>query len=217
MEPLQNPFFKNITQKEYDEMIKCGGIRVAEFRKNEVIFHTGDVTEEFGIILSGEIHIENIDLWGNRVILHNISDGQAFGETYAFCSEPIMVDVTAVRDCKILFVNIGLLQSHSNNSRPWYNKMLYNLLILSTEKNLAWSSRVFCITAKSIRSRVMTYLSSEAVKRGTTEFNIPFDRQQMADYLNVERSALSKELGKMKKEGILTFHKNHFHLYQAEE
>lgn len=217
MEPLKNPFFKNITQKEYDEMIKCGGIRIAEFKKNEVIFHTGDITEEFGIILSGEVHIENIDLWGNRVILHSISDGQAFGETYAFCKEPIMVDVTAVRNSEILFVNIGLLQSSVNYSRSWYNKMLYNLLVLSTEKNLAWSSRVFCITAKSIRSRVMTYLSSEAVKRGTTEFNIPFDRQQMADYLNVERSALSKELGKMKKEGILTFQKNRFKLYQSEQ
>lgn len=216
MEPLKNPFFKNITQKEYDEMIKCGGIRVAEFKKNGVIFHTGDITEEFGIILSGEVHIENIDLWGNRVILHSISDGQAFGETYAFCKERIMIDVTAVRDSEILFVNIGLLQSSVNYSRSWYNKMLYNLLVLSTEKNLAWSSRVFCITAKSIRSRVMTYLSSEAVKRGTTEFNIPFDRQQMADYLNVERSALSKELGKMKKEGILTFQKNRFKLYQSE-
>lgn len=217
MEPLKNPFFKNITQKEYDEMIKCGGIRVAEFKKNEVIFHTGDITEEFGIILSGEVHIENIDLWGNRIILHSISDGQAFGETYAFCKEPIMVDVTAVRNSEILFVNIGLLQSSVNYSRSWYNKILYNLLVLSTEKNLAWSSRVFCITAKSIRSRVMTYLSSEAVKRGTTEFNIPFDRQQMADYLNVERSALSKELGKMKKEGILTFQKNRFKLYQSEQ
>lgn len=217
MTPLQNPFFTDITPKEYDDMMSCGGIRISEFKKGEVIFNTGDLTEEFGIILSGEIHIENIDLWGNRVILHSISEGQAFGETYAFCKEPIMVDVTAVRDCKILFVHIGLLKSQSNISRPWYNKMLYNLLVVSTEKNLAWSSRVFCITSKGIRSRVMTYLSSEAVKRGKTEFNIPFDRQQMADYLNVERSALSKELGKMKEEGILTFHKNHFHLYQAEE
>lgn len=217
MLPVQNQFFSGITQEEYNEMLSCGCIHITEYKKGSVIFHTGDQTEEFGILLSGEIHIENIDLWGNRIILHNISEGQSFAETYAFCNVPIMVDVIAVRDSKVLFVHIGVLHSSANRSKSWYNKLLYNLLVLSTGKNLAWSSRVFCITSKSIRTRVMNYLSSEAIKRGTMEFDIPFDRQQMADYLNVERSALSKELGRMQKKGILTFHKNHFHLHQVEE
>ena len=91
------------------------------------------------------------------------------------------------------------------------------MLVLSTSKNLAWSNRVFCISSKSIRARIMTYLSSEAVKRGTMKFVIPIDRQQMADYLNVERRALSKELGRMQKEGILTFRKNQFHLHHVEK
>lgn len=217
MFPINHPVFDKITQEEYDELISCGGIRAVEYKKGAVLFQTGDQTEEFGILLSGKIHIENIDLWGNRMILHNISEGQAFAETYAFCKVPIMVDVTAVEDSKVLFVDIGILLSCGNQAKLWYNKLLYNLLVLSTEKNLAWSSRVFCIASKSIRTRVMTYLSSEAVRCGSTEFTVPFDRQQMADYLNVERSALSKELGRMQKEGILTFKKNKFHLYRVDE
>lgn len=212
MIPLSNPIFYKVDQKEYEDMLSCGCIRLSKFKKDTTIFRTGDTTSEFGILLSGKIHIENIDLWGNRIILHDISAGQAFAETYAFCKVPMMVDVTAVQDSKILFFDINLLLSESNQRKSWYAKMLYNLLMLSAHKNLAWSSRIFCISSKQIRSRVMTYLSSESVKQGSRQLTIPFDRQQMADYLNVERSALSKELGRMQKEGILTFHKNEFHL-----
>lgn len=214
---IQHPFFDGITPEEYDEMQSCGEIRTVQYPKGSVLFHTGDKTREFGILLSGEIHIENIDLWGNRMILHNISRGQAFAETYAFCDVPIMVDVIAAQDCTVFFIPIHSLLAPCNRDKTWYNKLLYNLLLLSTGKNLSWSNRMFCISSKSIRTRVMTYLSAESVKRGTVEFTIPFDRQQMADYLNIERSALSKELGRMQKEGILHFHKNRFHLYHVEK
>lgn len=208
--------FHGIQPEEYQELLSCGCIRVSEYPKGSILFHTGDRTEEFGILLSGEVYIENIDLWGNRMILHHIAPGQSFAETYAFCKVPMMVDVTAVQDCKVLFVNLGVL-TQGNEGKSWYPKLLYNLLLLSTQKNLAWSNRMFCISSKSIRTRVMTYLSAEAVKQGSMDITIPFDRQQMADYLNVERSALSKELGRMQKEGILSFRKGQFHLFRVQE
>lgn len=194
----------------------CRGIRTAEYEKDCVLFHAGDCTEEFGIVIFGKVHIENIDLWGNRVILHSLSANDAFGETYAFCNVPMLVDVTAAQDCKILFLNTAILLSPEYHGRSWYFKLINNLLFLSTQKNLAWSNRIFCMTAKSIRAKVMTFLSAEARKHGNKEFFVPFDRQQMADYLNVERTALSKELAKMKKEGILNFHKNRFCLQKME-
>lgn len=209
--------FHNIESEEYEDLLSCGCIRVADYEKDSVLFHTGDQTEEFGVLLSGEIHIENIDLWGNRIILHNICAGQSFAETYAFCKVPMTVDVIAVRSSRVLFMHLGMLLRPENQTKSWYSKLLYNLLILSTNKNLAWSSRIFCISSKSVRVRVMTYLSAEAVKRGQKEFTIPFDRQQMADYLNVDRSALSKELGRMQREGILTFHKNKFQLHTTND
>ena len=127
----------------------------------------------------------------------------------------MMVDVLAVEQSQVLWVRLTALLSPQNEREGWYHKLLRNVLILSTQKNLAWSSRVFCISAKTIRGRVMTYLSSEALRTGKRQFTIPFDRQQMADYLNVERSALSKELGKMQREGILTFRKNTFCLLKT--
>lgn len=218
--PMPDKFpktFLNVDKPEYEDLLSCGCIRLCDHEKGTVLFHTGDRTEEFGILLAGEIHIENIDVWGNRIILHNISPGQSFAETYAFCKVPMMVDVVAVQDSHVLYVNLGVLLTPDNYGKSWYPKLLQNLLVLSTNKNLAWSTRMFCITSKNIRTRVMNYLSAEAVKRGTMEFTIPFNRQQMADYLNVERSALSKELGRMRKEGILSYRKNQFHLHRTAE
>lgn len=216
MFPAQHFMFRNITEEEYQDMASCRCIRTAEYKKDSVLFHAGDRTKEFGIVIFGEVHIENIDLWGNRVILHSLSANDAFAETYAFCNVPMLVDVTAAQDSKILFLNIGALLLPEHHTKTWYFKLINNLLLLSTQKNLAWSNRIFCMTAKSIRAKVMTFLSAEARKHGNKEFSVPFDRQQMADYLNVERSALSKELAKMQKEGILNFHKNHFCLHRLE-
>lgn len=210
MELLNHPVFKNITEEEYNEMMSYNCIRFAEYKKGEFLLKTGEKTKEFGVLIYGKVFIESVDLWGNRMILHQISRGGVFAESYAFCSAPMTVDVVATEDCKVLLIDLSALLLPKNQNKPWYMKIMQNMLSISSNKNLIWSNRMFCITSKSIRTRVMSYLSSEAIKTGKKEFNIPFDRQEMADYLNVERSALSKELGKMKKEGILTFNKNHF-------
>lgn len=212
MKFLENPIFNGITEEEYRELDALGCTRHALYKRESAVFRTGDRTREFGILLSGALHIENIDLWGNRIILHNISQGEAFAETYALSGIPMMVDVTASGDSEILFLDLGKMLDEQNSSRPWHTKFLHNLLQLSAAKNIAWSSRMLCISSRHIRTRIMTYLSAEAVRSGGREIVIPFNRQQMADYLNVDRSALSRELGKMQEEGILEFRKNRFRL-----
>ena len=119
---------------------------------------------------------------------------------------------TAEADCKVLMVNLDVLFSESTKGKTWREKLVYNLLSFSANKNLVLTDRIFCISSKGIRTKVMTYLSAEAVRAGSKQFTIPFDRQQMADYLNVERSALSKELGRMRKEGLIDSCKNRFTL-----
>ena len=165
MKMPDHPIFAGIAQEEYEEMARRGCIRLADYSKEEVLLRTGDKTEEFGILLSGKIHIENIDLWGSRMILHSILPA------------PMMVDVLAVEQSQVLWVRLTALLSPQNEREGWYHKLLRNVLILSTQKNLAWSSRMFCISAKTIRGRVMTYLSSEALRTGKRQFTIPFDRQ----------------------------------------
>lgn len=190
-------------------------LRESSYEKNAVIFHTGQMTEEIGVVVNGCIHIENIDLLGNKSILSDIAAGQVFAETYAFCEEPLMVDVVAAADSTILFLNVKKMLLPQYNSYIWQTTMRNNLLISAMHKNLILSQRIFCTTSKTIRGRILTYLSAQALKQNNARsFEIPFDRQQLADYLNVDRSALSKELGKMQEEGIITFRKNHFTLHE---
>ena len=157
-------------------------------------------------------------LQGNRTILSHVGKNQFFAETYGLLAdEPMLVDVVANEDCQILFLTIGFLHRGTRKQDAWTVKIMSNLLTISTHKNLTLSGRSFHTAPKTIRGRVMSYLNSVSIQKGTTKFDIPFDRQQMADYLNLERTALSKELRKMKDDGLIDFHKNSFHLKESLE
>jgi CRP/FNR family transcriptional regulator, dissimilatory nitrate respiration regulator len=211
---MQFSIFQGIDEKEWQEMQSLSCTRRAAFEKNDIIFHVGSVVHEIGLVIHGSVHIESIDLWGNQTILSNVSAGEAFAESYALSQTPMMVDAVAASACEILFLNLKFLSDTRSQSLKdsWQNKLLQNLLLISVRKNLALSNRIFCTSPKSVRGRLLTYLSSESLKNNSTAFNLPFNRQQMADYLNLDRSALSKELCRMRDEGMLTFHKNHFEL-----
>lgn len=212
MKKILSPLFDKIDKEEWKEMQEVRCMRYGAFTKNEIIFHAGTIVSEIGIVQSGSVNIEISDLWGNRSILSNVAAGQIFAESYALCQEPMMVDVAAAENSEILFLDLHILTSDHFSDCSWQNKFLKNTLRASVWKNIVLSNRIFCTAPKSIRARLLAYLSQESVKAGSTTFQIPFNRQQMADYLNLDRSALSKELGRMRNEGILEFHKNQFTL-----
>ena len=207
MRKIQSILFQGFTDEDWTQLEQLSGIHITSYEKNERIFHMGDRIHEIGVLLSGCIHIENHDLWGNKSILSQIDPGEIFAETYALCQEPMMVDVTAVESCEVLFLDVRLLQNPSYQSASWHGRLLSNLLQVSMQKNLLLSNRIFCTSPKTIRSRLLTYFSRLSVKYGST-IQIPFNRQQLADYLNLDRSALSKELGKMQQDGLIEYHKN---------
>lgn len=204
--------FQNLTKEEIQDMNTLHFLRTASYEKNTLIFQTGDIVHEIGMVLSGSVNIESIDLWGNKSILSHVPEGHAFAETYALCHEPMMVDAITSEGSEIAFVNTDILLSEQHLGKIWYSKIMNNLLLIFAQKNLVLSNRIFCTSAKTIRERLFTYFSNLSVKNGSKTFQVPFDRQQMADYLNLDRSALSKELGKMRKEGLIDFHKNSFTL-----
>ena len=204
------PVFQGLTEQELQQLEQIGAIRRQNFHKHETVFHEGDLVHEIGIVLEGSVLIENNDLWGNKSILSRVEKGQVFAESYAFHEVPLMVDAIADEDSLILFLDVQRLMEEQNAQDTWYCKMLKNLLLMSTKKNRNLSNRIFCTTAKTVRGRLAAFFSEQAAKAGNNTFDIPFNRQQMADYLNLDRSALSKELGKMREEGLLTFRKNHF-------
>ena len=212
MNNISSPLFQNLDETEIKQIKAFSRMRKSSYMKGDLIFRTGDIVCEIGIVQKGSVNIENTDLWGNRSILSNLSEGQVFAETYALCHEPMMVDAVAADFCEILFLNFNMLMEKQNIGQSWYSKILNNMLQVSVQKNLLLSNRIFCTTAKTIRGRLLTYLSSVSVKNGSTTFQVPFDRQQMADYLNLDRSALSKELGRMRDDGLIEFYKNTFKL-----
>ena len=196
--------FQGLTEADIDQMERSRCLRRKAFARRQTIFCTGDAVHEIGIVLQGAVHIESIDLWGSKSILSEVGEGQAFAETYAFCGEPLMVDVLAAADCEVLFLDTAaLFRPHAEHS--WQDRLLRNLLRVSMKKNLALSRRILCTAPKTVRGRLLTYLSGQAVQAGGME------------YLNLDRSALSKELCRMRDEGLLTFRKNHFVLRQLPE
>lgn len=209
-----HPLFRGLSEHDVGELWRTGCMRSQSFEKNQTVFHSGDRICEVGIVQTGTVHIEMIDLWGNKSILSNIAPGQIFAETYAICREPLQVDVTTAAPCEILFLNLELLARSLSEPGGCRDAIMQNLFAICVQKNLVLSNRIFCTTPKTVRGRLLVYLSSESAKAECTSFTIPFDRQGLADYLNLDRSALSKELGRMKKEGILDFRKNQFVLYQ---
>ncbi len=211
MSKFSSPVFRGLAEAEILQIQnKC--MRSAEYAKGSTILHAGDITQEMGIVESGSVLIENIDLWGNKSILSNISEGQVFAETYALSNKPLMVDAVAAESSVIMFLNMGLALKADPTESPWSLKLMSNLLELTAQKNITLSQRIFCTSAKTIRARLLTYLSAVSVQSGSTTFEIPFDRQQLAEYLNLDRSALSKELGRMRDDGLIDFHKNSFKL-----
>lgn len=198
-----------------DDEVGCAleALRAEERRcpKGAVILRAGETTERMGLVLSGSVTVETNDLWGNRTILSHVGAGGSFAETYALLrDEVLLVDAVANEDCLILFLRIAALRAVSPEGRPWVTKLIANLLTVSAHKNLALSGRSFHTAPKSARGRIMAYLNTVSLQQQNKEFDVPFDRQQMADYLNLDRSALSKELGKMRDEGIIAFRKSHF-------
>ncbi|MBR0163989.1 MAG: Crp/Fnr family transcriptional regulator [Lachnospiraceae bacterium] len=205
--------FSGMSDKEVETALRHLSSHEKKLRKGSIVLHAGSVTDNMGLVLEGSVTIENNDLWGNRTILSRVEQGEFFAETYGFLgTQPLLVDVVANESSRILFLRIGALRSHLTRNEAWVTKLALNLLKISMQKNLMLSGRSFQTSQKTIRGRVMAYLDSLSTATGKQEFDIPFDRQQMADYLNVERTALSKELGKMKQEGLIGFRKNHFML-----
>lgn len=209
----ETPLFRGITAQELEDMLACLGTDVRSYEKGQMIYRTGDVITSLGVVLSGSVLIENDDIWGNTTVLDCVVPGQIFAETYA-CTpdEPLMVNVVAAEPAQILFLNVGRVLHACSNACGHHTALIRNLLTLSAQKNLNLSRKIFHTSPKTIRGRLLSYLSYQSMRSGSSTFTIPFNRQQLADYLNVDRSALSNELSKMQRDGLIQVDRNHFTL-----
>lgn len=202
--------FRGCSEKDIQNMSVHLDFRTNRYQKGNVIFGTGSIVTDIGLVLSGSVQIEHTDLWGNKSILSIIHAGGVFAESYACIpNEPMMVDAVANEDCDILFINVPRLFTPCSACAS-QNRLIQNLVVISAEKNLQLSRRSLHTSPKTIRGRLSSYFSQQVSAQGSNKIVIPFDRQQLADYLNLDRSALSKELGKMRNDGLIEYYKNTF-------
>jgi len=207
--------FKGFDDTEISKLLKALNAVEKKYSKGTMIFSSGEITDSLCFVTAGGVTIESNDMWGNRTILNLVGKGQFFAESYALLPDvPMLVDVCAAEDCSIVFLSMKSLANLSDTVRA---RLLTNLLTITTRKNLHLSSRSFHTAPRQVRGRIMAYLNTVSVQKHSREFDIPFDRQQLADYLNVERSVLSNELSKMQRDGLISCHKNHFEIKNYKE
>lgn len=209
----RSPLFRGIPAGDFGVLLEHLKAETRSYKKGDLICHAGEHTNALGIVLTGSVTIESDDIFGNRSVLDKVGPGQVFAETYACVpNEPMLVNVAAAENCTVLFLKTAQILSPCPVNCRHHGKLIENLLLVSAQKNLSLSRRIFHTAPKTIRGRLISYLSFQAIRESSDSFTIPFNRQQLADYLSVDRSALSKEMGKMRDEAILNFSKNHFEL-----
>ncbi len=203
--------FSGISEDELTAMLTCLDTRQTNFPKDTFLMRVGNTADSIGLLLEGSALIIQEDIWGNRNILSKAEPGQTFAAAYA-CAPGSVLNVSVVAETPVtaMFLNVGRVLNVCPSACSHHSRIIRNLLGDLAEKNLRFSEKLTHMGQRTTRAKLMSYFSAEAQRLGKYEFDIPFSRQQLADYLAVERSGLSLELGKMKNDGLLDFHKNHF-------
>lgn len=211
----QCPLFSGVSEEELTALLGCLDATVRTYRKNDCIASEGTRLKEIGVVLSGTVQIVQIDYFGNRTILSDIGTADLFGEAFACANIPeLPIDIMAATDCEILTVDCNRVLHSCCNACAFHARIIYNLMQNMAQKNLRFHQKLQITAKRTTREKLLAYLNAEAKKQGSNAFQIPFDRQALADYLAVDRSGLSAEISKLRHEGILTATKNNFTLLQ---
>ena len=203
---------QGLNEQEISLILNCLQAKIKKSEKGETIFQEGEKIEEIGIIFSGTVTVQRNDYWGNRSIVALLGELDVFGETFACLNQSSDVQVIAEESSEILFLQVNCVLTTCPSSCQFHNRLIRNLLEICARKNYQMNVKVDILSQKTTREKLLTFLSRQAIRLGKQQFEIPFNRQQLADYLSVDRSAMTVELGKLKREGIIDFQKNVFTL-----
>ena len=203
---------QGLNEQEISLILNCLQAKIKKYEKGETIFQEGEKIEEIGIIFSGTVTVQRNDYWGNRSIVALLGEMDVFGETFACLNQASDVQVIAEEASEILFLQVNRVLTTCSSSCQFHNRLIRNLLEICARKNYQMNVKVDILSQKTTREKLLTFLSRQASRLGKQQFEIPFNRQQLADYLSVDRSAMTVELGKLKREGIIDFQKNVFTL-----
>jgi CRP-like cAMP-binding protein len=198
------PLFQGIAKRDIPEMLHCLGGKTAEFGKGTPVFLEGDPAGLVGVVLSGEVHIVREDYYGNRSVITVVQPGSMFAEAFACANLDVMpVSAIAVQPSTVLLLDCRRAITTCENTCQFHNQLIGNLLQETAKKNLLLTQKIRYMSQKTTKEKVMAFLLDQAKKQKCSAFTIPYDRQALADYLGVERSAMSAEISKLKKSGFL--------------
>ena len=214
---LKSPLFADIAAGELAAMLACLGARTVHFDKGETVFAEGTRAEAFGIVLRGGVQIVRIDYSGNRSIVTRSGAGELFGESFACAQvEALPVDVIADEASDVLLIDARRVLRTCTNACAFHSQIIYNIMRLLAAKNLAFHRKLEVTSKRTTREKLLAYLMLEAKRQGSLHFVIPYDRQALADYLEVDRSGLSAEIGRLAREGVLEARRSEFVILQPE-
>lgn len=205
------PLFQKMEEADIFNMLSCLQARKVSYEKEEILLLNGDKPEELGVVLSGGVQVVKEEITGQRTILASLGQGDTFAETFV-CAKVKESPVTVVASCActVLYLKFQRVISLCPASCPYHSRLLENMLYIIANRNLLLQQKMECISKRSTRQKILYYLSLQVGMDKNAPFTIPFDRQGLADYLCVERSALSKTICTLRDEGILDFHKSTF-------
>ncbi len=204
--------FSGIDSTDLNNLLNCLQAVKKTYEKNEIIFDVKDKITSVCLILEGKVQLSQDDYEGNKIIISNLSKDETFGEAFVCAGiKESSICATAIEHTEILFLNLERIMSICSNSCPFHRRLLENIIKIIAAKNIFLQERIEALSKKTLRERVLNFLHKN--KPGAEIFEIPFSREQLAQYLGADRSALSRELSKMKKEKIIDYHKNSFKLF----
>ena len=205
--------FSGVGEEDIASLLSCFGARKKEYKKGEYILREGEHISDIFILVEGKIHIQKDDYWGNRSILSVISVGEMFGEGYAAPeSGALLNDVVAVEASSVIFFDVKRILTTCSSACRFHNMIVQNMFFAISDKNRKLVQKLGHMSGRTTRAKLISYLSEEAKRQGSSAFTVPFNRQQLADYLCVDRSAMSNELCKMRDEEMIKFEKSRFEL-----
>lgn len=205
------PLFFGIRQEDMSAMLSCLDAKQRTYSKGEIILGEGAPTNLLGVVLGGTVQVVREDYFGNRSMMAKLGPADLFAEAFALAGvEGMPVNVVAAESCEVMLIDVSRISRPCAKACGFHQQMIYNLMRILALKNLACNQKIEVTSKRSTREKLMAYLLIQAKRAKKSSFIIPFDRQELADYLEVDRSGLSTEIGKLRREGVLDCEKNRF-------
>lgn len=210
---LNTPLFSGIKNEDMGAMLSCTGYHISTYTKGQVIALENEQIRHVGIVLSGAVDMVKEDVWGNKTLLARIGKEELFGESFACCEDnQSLVTFTAPEDTKVLFIPFHRIMHTCSMACEFHHKLVENMVRIIAGKNRELMRKVEVVSRKTLRDKILAYLSHQSQRAEDRYFEIPLSRQELAEYLCADRTALSRELASMKNDGLIDYDKNMFRI-----